>query len=314
VPPINNGKMRAVPDETPTPDPSAEGEEPKMELEAPPQRLDDPNATEPPAAAPEDSTHADEDAFGHLDYAKAAADILVDDEAPLTLGLFGPWGLGKTWIIEKVGREIGERAAFAYFDVWRYEGDALRRQFLRDLATQLHPRDADFDPEKELSDLVEGKTRKVERLGGLSSEAIRETIIRCALAGVVVFTLLRAAGSQSLKDNHGTLRDVVISGAITLILFALTPLTRIFRITEETLTKSRLEDPEHFTERFGALLSKLKKDRLVIAIDNLDRCSPSRVEELLATIKTYLEPAAQTQGHGFSFDSSKKRTRRKRCF
>lgn len=71
------------------------------------------------------------------------------------------------------------------------------------------------------------------------------------------------------------------------------PFTRIVRFPEKTLERSRLEDPEKFTERFGALLQKVKRPRLVIAIDNLDRCSPDRVEELLSTIKTYLEPAAQ---------------------
>jgi hypothetical protein len=235
------------------------------------------------------------DAFGHSDYARAAADILVGEETPLTLGLFGPWGLGKTWIVEQIGRSIGDRAAFAYFDVWRYEGDALRRQFLRSLAAQLHPAEANFDPATELKDLDEGRTEKAERLTGFRSEAFLETALRCAIAGIVAFLLLRVVGSSSFHDKHGTVRDIVISVFLTLLLFALTPLTQVFRVTEVTVTKSRLEDPEHFTERFATLLTRLKKNRLVIAIDNLDRCSPQRVEELLATIKTYLEPLGQSK-------------------
>jgi hypothetical protein len=235
----------------------------------------------------------DHDAFGHRDYAIAAAELLLDYEAPLTMGLFGPWGVGKTWVIEEIGRAIGKRAAFAYFDVWRYEGDALRRQFLRDLAIQLHPSEVDFDPKKELTDLEEGKATKKEGFGGLSKVSLGETLIRVALAGVMAFLLLSVAGSSWITDKHGTLRDVAVSGAISVMLFALTPLTRVLRITEETLTRSRLEDPEHFTERFEALLAKLKKKRLVVAIDNLDRCAPDRVEELLSTIKTYLEPVTQ---------------------
>jgi hypothetical protein len=235
----------------------------------------------------------DADAFGHTDYATAIASVLLEAKAPLTFGLFGPWGVGKTTIIEEVGRQLKGRAAFAYFDVWRYEGDALRRQFLRDVAGQLHPDEADFDPDEELTDLEEGSSRKVEKLGGLSGGSIREAVIRAVLAGLVVFVLLRALGTSSLRDEHGALRDVVISAALALLLFVLTPLTRIFRVTEEPLTKSRLEDPEHFTERFGALLRSLKRDRLVIAIDNLDRCEPESVEEFLSTVKTYLEPVGQ---------------------
>jgi hypothetical protein len=232
------------------------------------------------------------DAFGHSDYAAAAAAILLEEQAPLTVGLFGPWGVGKTWIVERIEELLSGRVAFAYFDAWRYEGDALRRQFLRDLGSQLHPDEADFDPESELTDLDESKSRNVERLAGLSGDAFRETAVRVVLAGVIAFLILRVVGRSSLQ-HHGVWQDFVISGLITLLLFALTPLTRVFRVTEETYTRSRLEDPEQFSERFATLLSKLKKDRLVIAIDNLDRCSPERVEEILSTIKTYLEPVAQ---------------------
>lgn len=232
------------------------------------------------------------DAFGHRDYAVALASVLREASSPFTLGLFGPWGVGKTTVIEEVGRQIAPDAAFAYFDVWRYEGDALRRQFLRDLAGQLHPDEADFDPKVELTDLDEATSVKVEKLRGLSGDAFRETLLRSAIAAITVFVLLQLVGSD-LRTEEGVIRDVVISAALGLLLFVLTPLTRIFRVTEQTLTRSRLEDPEHFTERFLALLQSLKKDRLVVAFDNLDRCSPDRVEELLTTLKTYLEPLAQ---------------------
>jgi hypothetical protein len=235
----------------------------------------------------------DGDAFGHIDYAAAVASVLMDARAPFTMGLFGPWGVGKTTVIEEIGRQLEGKAAFAYFDAWRYESDALRRQFLRDLAAQLHPHEANFDPETELLDLDRGSALKLEKLSGLNGRAVRETILKSAIAVVIAFVLLQTIGSRQLRDQHGTVRDVVVSGLIGLLLFALTPLTNILRVTEETVTTSRLEDPEHFTQRFGELLRRLKKDRLVVAIDNLDRCSPERVEELLATIKTYLEPASQ---------------------
>lgn len=260
------------------PDADAEQEEPSS-------KVDHDKAQ---SEAPRDDEEGS-DAFGHGDYAAAAAAILISQPSPLTLGLFGPWGVGKTWIVERAGDLVRSSAAFAYFDAWRYEGDALRRQFLRDLAIQLHPEEADFDPATELNDLDEAQSRNVERLGGLRGDAFRETAVRVVLAGIVAFLLLRAVGSSSLRDNHGTWRDAAISAAIALLLFALSPLARVFRVTEETFTKSRLEDPEHFSERFLTLLSRIKKDRLVVAIDNLDRCSPERVEEILSTIKTYLE-------------------------
>jgi hypothetical protein len=243
----------------------------------------------PKAEADDGSVH---DAFGHDDYARAAAEILVDREAPLTLGLFGSWGMGKTWIIDRIQHHVGDQAAFAYFDVWRYEGDALRRQFLRDLSNQLHPREADFDPNTELEDLDSSTATKVDSFRGLNLRALGEIALKALPAAALIYLFLRLVGPDSLLDEYGRLRDVVISAGLALALFVVAPVSRLFHVREQVITRSRLEDPEHFAERFGALLARLKKARLIVAIDNLDRCSPDRVEELLATIKTYLEPLA----------------------
>lgn len=116
------------------------------------------------AAAPDSVFVADSpadlasaDAFGHLDYAKAIAGGLADAPVPFTFGLFGAWGVGKTSIINAIHDELKQRkCAFVSFDVWRYEGDALRRSFLKDIARQLKDSGCfkwSYDPEKELRDL-----------------------------------------------------------------------------------------------------------------------------------------------------------------
>lgn len=77
------------------------------------------------------------DAFGHRDYAAAIASAVSQAEPPFTLGLFGPWGVGKTTILEETGRPLPPSCAFVIFDAWRYERDALRRQFLSEVSRQL---------------------------------------------------------------------------------------------------------------------------------------------------------------------------------
>jgi KAP family P-loop domain len=67
------------------------------------------------------------DAFGHRDYAAVVVQTLLAAEAPFTLGLYGPWGVGKSTIIYEVGRQLAsEDCAFVEFDAWRYDSDALR--------------------------------------------------------------------------------------------------------------------------------------------------------------------------------------------
>src|SRR5205807_1469230 len=74
------------------------------------------------------------DAFAHSDYAGALASSLKEASTPFTVGLFGPWGVGKSSILEETKEELSGACAYAYFDAWRYEGSALRRHFLRDIA------------------------------------------------------------------------------------------------------------------------------------------------------------------------------------
>ena len=58
----------------------------------------------------------DRDAFGHSDYVRALASIVTDDEAPSTVGVFGPWGVGKSTIVEGLPSELPEGTAYVYFD------------------------------------------------------------------------------------------------------------------------------------------------------------------------------------------------------
>jgi ABC-type branched-subunit amino acid transport system ATPase component len=56
------------------------------------------------------------DAFGHRAYGEALASALREAQAPFTYGLFGPFGLGKTTVIDEVRRQVkatGSATAFS---------------------------------------------------------------------------------------------------------------------------------------------------------------------------------------------------------
>ena len=79
------------------------------------------------------------DAFGHIQAAKAIAGIVRTADAPFTLGVFAPWGAGKTSVLKTLAEFMSgdDDTALVIFNVWRYEADGLRRQFLLDLVQQL---------------------------------------------------------------------------------------------------------------------------------------------------------------------------------
>lgn len=239
-----------------------------------------------------------EDAFGHDDYAAAAAETLIAAAAPFTLGIFGDWGVGKTTIIRGIGSRVRSRGlAFVEFDVWRYEGDALRRQFLREVAQQLKDRGQlprRYRPEQALRDLEVDVPVPEERF----RFSVRGILVAAAHAIVIfvgAYLFLRSHLPERIwgKTSGASSSAQEVAGILAAIGFVYTWLSQILRVEQRFVTLRRIEEPERFQAKFCELLALAKAPRVVIAIDNLDRCSPGLVDALLATIKTYLEPAVE---------------------
>ena len=233
-----------------------------------------------------------DDAFGHRDYTEALVSIVTDSAPPPTVGLFGPWGVGKSTIIGGVqDRLAGGATAFTYFDAWRYEGDSLRRQFLIQTATQLEKDGrlkCTYKAEDKLKEL-HVDTQEIDESLGFSKARMKKAIIVGAGFAVVGFALTYFGVFDAvLSGNFGS---QVLASFVAFVVGSFTALlSQTVVVTPTTTTLRVLQDPDRFAEKFAELLDHLKPARLVIAIDNLDRCSPEKAVEMLSTIKTYLEP------------------------
>lgn len=240
----------------------------------------------------DDPDSLSDDAFGHSDYADALVSILRSGSPPPTVGVFGPWGVGKSTIIGGVQKALQPtEVAFVYFDVWRYEGDSLRRQFLTEVARQLagQGRLKDYNLEDELREL-EVDTQELRETFSWNRERFKRAVALGLVFGVIALLMAMLGGVTALLGgNFGT----KLLGALTV--FAVTTvasaLSQSVVVTPTTFTRHTLKDPDRFAAKFTKVLSCLRTDRLIVAVDNLDRCSPEKAVEMLGTIKTYLEPA-----------------------
>lgn len=104
----------------------------------------------------------------HQRVAKALASILSSGDGGRAIGLEGPWGSGKSTVVDIARSELAEqdRAAqngikhtFFVFDAWAHQSDPLRRVFLEELILRLDASQA-VDKEKWNNNLELLQTRK----------------------------------------------------------------------------------------------------------------------------------------------------------
>lgn len=236
------------------------------------------------------------DAFGHREFATALVRAVRSVPSPFTLGLFGAWGTGKSTVLAEVGRRLRKdfngEIAYTSFDAWRYEGDSLRREFIRDVATDLEKTGQlaeGFDLQEHLksfySDFGKTEVAKIE----FSREAVGPALI--ASGGVLALLVGVAVVVPTLGYSNATALNVILALLGPALAFVLLTLNRVVVPPPVQETLRRYEAPEQFAASFSDLVGKVAARDLVIGIDNLDRCSPDRVDQVLATIKTFLEPA-----------------------
>ena len=236
----------------------------------------------------------EEDQFRHKGYVQVLFDAVRELSPPFTLGIFGGWGVGKTAIVKDFCNSISKhetlsRIPVACIDVWKYEKDSLRRQFLLDVESQLKkaktalPEDYNVQAQLYTTRTEEGQTeprfswRRLKNVKWLLLE-----VLLIVAAGLFLISLL---------PINQPLQIVFSSLLIPVLLYFIPRLSRVVVVQQKyTTTEPALFSSEQFEKAFEDMVKATPCEKMVIIIDNLDRCSRDRVVEVLGVVKTYLEP------------------------
>jgi len=228
-------------------------------------------------------------------YADNLTEIIKNTEPNkvFTVGLFGSWGTGKSSIIETSKQELeqeNKKVKFITYDAWQYVNDSFRRMFLRKLREDLNYEEKDLMKkfyENESTDIGNKYQLSPTRMGFI----IGGLIVLLAILTCIPFDLDYKFSVYAIFTLLGLL-ITIISGA--------------FHQLKISVTKPHLFAPEQFEECFKEIVSNsLQKnnkalkwitgnnsiqnlEKLVIVIDNIDRCSNDIAYDLLTNIKTFL--------------------------
>lgn len=223
-------------------------------------------------------TETDVDFLNYSEIAELVAEMISDDTLlPLSLGIFGGWGIGKSSTLNLVAsllEEKPDRYLIVRFDAWFYQGfDDARAALMSVIAKAL----AEAAPEglkKKAGGLIK-RVNKVRLLGMLVEGG-------AAAMGFPTFgaagRLVEAGGkaiSDGLDDKD---RDDAEEDAEKLA-------EKAGKLLDPA--KAPTEEITAFRDEFGEVLSGLDR-KLVVFIDNLDRCLPANSIQTLEAIRLFM--------------------------
>lgn len=225
-----------------------------------------------------------EDLLGFNVHANLLIDVIADETVlPVTIGVFGDWGSGKSSILKIIyeelkgdGEDLKDDTLVLYFNGWVFEGyDDAKAALLESIIEK-------FEHHKKLGSLIKDEAKKLiksvkwMRVLGLGMKKI---VIPTAAAyftgGLSLIPFLAQEISKIKPDDikeklsgenaESFLKDVIRE-----------------KESDETVLV------REFRDDFKKMIDKSKIKKLVVIIDDLDRCTHERIIENLEAIKLFL--------------------------
>lgn len=233
-----------------------------------------------------DDLPTDKDALDFQPYVETLVDVCKTAITPLTIGVFGTWGSGKTSLMKMVQKGLPEKYTAAWFDAWKYDKEeTLWRAFLLSVLAAVRINVQEGEPTEDLDYLetmlyravdiekAGGVTIDLAKLGGKMAQGVVKLGLSFIPGGTVLSEFVNKVqelGAESLTDD--------ITDAI-----------------QREQTKIHIEQVkflEQFQDKFRTLVEQhVTRDggRLVVFVDDLDRCLPEKAIEVLEAIKLFVD-------------------------
>lgn len=214
-----------------------------------------------------------------------------------TIGLFGEWGSGKSSIVHTVAKHFEAKKSnsrFLIYDAWKYSNDSFRRMFLLEVQRSLK-----FKPKKKFINFYSSTS------SDLNIE--RKPDWHFFLLGLGIMVILSVAIITGVKMDKIPDGALPVAFFVSLATLIINWMSRAFVDYKYSIQEPVIVAPEKFEACFDDMVRKAVKgnrsftsewvensghsrdiEKLIIVIDNIDRCNDEVAIELLNSVKNFL--------------------------
>lgn len=226
----------------------------------------------------------DKDLLGFSVHANLLRDVATNENnLPITIGLYGDWGSGKSSVLKILANQLSEdqETIVIYFDGWAFESfDDAKIAIIQGIVDELEKSEKFFEKVKDKRDDFVKAFVKLKnsinwmRLLKVTAKSAIPILSASATSGLSLIPLLLS----SFRENKEDLTDILTGeGAEDF-------LKKIIGTKED----EKYAAVREFRNDFADLLKKSRYKKVVILIDDLDRCLPRHIIENLEAIKLFL--------------------------
>lgn len=209
--------------------------------------------------------------FNYL--AEQVVEISKDEKlSPATIGVYGDWGSGKSTLMKMVKKSLDadKNTLTVEFNGWLFEGyEDAKTALCGTILDEMRTHETLFAKGKEK---IKALLKKVDG-GKLLSKGVKYGLDFLLTSGIVTVTELTLTGIISaVKQKAGDVSEEEIKKVID-----------AFKKEETKRTEIK-----NFRKTFKEVFEDCKGERLVVFIDELDRCTPDTVLDIFEAIRLFL--------------------------
>lgn len=201
---------------------------------------------------------SDTDAFQFDAFAKIISDDMIkslSNDQVRIIGVFGEWGTGKTNLLNRIGQKLSEQNQIVCtFRAWEYEAeDNINAAFIRSLA---YP--GNYPWNANIAKSLKSSERK-EKLKHIALDAVKSIAV---------------SGSKSIPVVGGTISALIES---------------VTNSESQLFEMPLVEQVKEYVSKLAKGVIGRRNSKLIVLVDDLDRCNPDTALTLLEWFKNYFD-------------------------